>query len=399
MKHLYRIFSWALICSLAITSCKKDDDGPATSNEVLVSASFITTVSKTDVQARISSLLPGGGTLVNSGVKAYKIVYRTPAPDGTEVQASGLILVPDGFSGNLTLLGFQHGTLWDYDAAPSLYKQAGYESYYMGTLAASLSKGYIVAMPDYIGYGSSASVFHPYIHRQTMGSSCLNMLRAARKFAADNQLSIKDSIKILGYSEGGYATMALHKTIDETASSEFKVAQSFPGAGPYDVLGNSKQVIQSTTTIQQKYMLGYVWVTLAYNKYYKINAANTTYFTTPNIPAAQALLDFNFNTALTVVGNNPSQVFSPSFITSISNGSNTAMINALQDNNIYDWKPTGKVVLLHSVNDSSVSIQNSRRADSAMRARGANVTLVELTGAHDGQGAMNYILNVLPYLL
>jgi|GEM_PF-1844651 len=75
--------------------------------------------------ADIKSRLPEVASLISSSVKAYKISYKTQFPGGNPINASGLVIVPDQSSKNLTLLGFLHGTITTQDEAPSAYLPAG----------------------------------------------------------------------------------------------------------------------------------------------------------------------------------------------------------------------------------------------------------------------------------
>ena len=46
-------------------------------------------------------------------------------------------------------------------------------------------------------------------------------------------MTTTDELFLLGYSEGGYATMALHRELQQFHSDEFTVTASAPMAGPW----------------------------------------------------------------------------------------------------------------------------------------------------------------------
>ena len=78
----------------------------------------------------------------------------------------------------------QHGTILSDNDAPS-YFGSGSEAYSFGSVFAS--QGYIIAAPDYIGYGASKELPHTYEHRNGLATASLDMLRAARDFLADQK--------------------------------------------------------------------------------------------------------------------------------------------------------------------------------------------------------------------
>ncbi|RYF59285.1 MAG: phospholipase, partial [Cytophagaceae bacterium] len=93
----------------------------------------------------------------------YRVTYTTTNTDGTSITASGALLIPTVNAGTaIPLLSIQHGTITSDDGAPSNY-QSGSEAYTFGSVFAS--QGYIIAAPDYIGYGASKDLPHTYEHR------------------------------------------------------------------------------------------------------------------------------------------------------------------------------------------------------------------------------------------
>ena len=50
-------------------------------------------------------------------------------------------------------------------------------------------------------------------------------------------MDVNPEINVPGYSEGGYATMATVKEIDENLNHEIDITVTFPMAGDYDLSG------------------------------------------------------------------------------------------------------------------------------------------------------------------
>ena len=68
------------------------------------------------------------------------------------------------------------------------------------------------------------------------------MLKAAKELAQQNNISFNKKLFLAGYSEGGYATMAAHKAIEENGLDGFELVASFPGAGAYDLKGVQEHI-------------------------------------------------------------------------------------------------------------------------------------------------------------
>lgn len=162
-----------------------------------------------------------------NGISIYRVTYQTVTPDRIPfpIKASGLIIVPDKVSSRLPWISLQHGTVIPKGDAPSLKPLEGiYEA----------SQGFVTLVPDYLGYGESARILHPYLQKDGYGRSGVDFLRAAQSFAKERKIEL-DALFLQGYSEGGYATLALQKALETTYAGEFPLRASSPNAGPYDM--------------------------------------------------------------------------------------------------------------------------------------------------------------------
>ncbi|MCA1802372.1 MAG: hypothetical protein LC662_07935 [Rhodothermaceae bacterium] len=111
-------------------------------------------------------------------VKAYRITYRTQTIDGTNMAASGMILVPD--INQPSVLVLQRGTLFRKSEAPSRFDPLIADNNavwsYFGPVVSS--SGYMIIMPDLLGFGESESLFHPYFVTRSHGRVSLDMMKA-----------------------------------------------------------------------------------------------------------------------------------------------------------------------------------------------------------------------------
>lgn len=394
-KYCLRFFQF-LVLSLFVISCSDNDDNtPSPEQQYLVSAEKITDVSLAEIRER-AGLLSG---LAKNEVSAYKLTYNTINLDQSPIVASGLVLLPNNLD-SLSLLAFQHGTILTQEEAPSSYQAAGnMEAYLAGTLGASLEKGYMVVMADYLGFGETQNMLHPYQHRASLASANLDMLRAAKEFAATLDQPLRKGVLLTGYSEGGYASMALHQAIEETTSSEFTVTSTLAGAGAYDMVSTAKWVVSQNRNLPDKASTFYTWVLLTFNEMYGINMPLSDMLTPANgQKVGQALAAGNPLTA--ELSDNPAELFTPQFIQGIATETNAPFIQALSDNNVYDWTPKAPVMLFHAPGDDIVPALNSVIAEQAIKARGGSATLIPLgnenTTHREGiQLYLAYVLNAL----
>ncbi len=404
MKNLFiqpSLFALIWLFGLSVfTSCQKIeevDQKPQlfTDTQYLVSATLTADLSLDGVQSNLSAdslskLASDVSGLDLAGIKVYKLIYKTKDANGNQVLASGAFL----FSTSPTakpLLSYQHGTISKETGAPSLYTPNSLDSFIAGTYLATL--GYVVSIPDYLGYGENASSDHPYEHRATLASASLDMLRAAKEFSdRTSTITLNNQLFLTGYSEGGSATMALHQLIENSANDEFTITASAPGAGAYDKIAFAKDV-----TMRNEVMLNiknYSWVILTYNKLYpNLNRPLSYYF---NEPYATNIANQPEGEGITIdIEQNPSLLFTQQFRDGLQNDTDTEFLAALSDNSSFDWKPIAPMTLYHGTSDQFVLFVNSQSAFDAMTNNGASsVVLFPMNNTGHFDSVPTFVLEV-----
>lgn len=385
IKSLFALLLIGSITLIAPTSCKTsviDDPTPPSQNRTLVSGSLIGEYSISQLQSRFTGALTPLRVFIQSSIKAYRLEYTTTNTDGKTITASGALIVPNVTTA-VPMLSMQHGTITSNDDAPSNFKSSS-EAYTYGSVFAS--QGYIVAAPDYIGYGASKDLPHSYEHRNGLATASLDMLRAAREFLSTQNINWDKRLFVAGYSEGGYATMALQKKIEEETTGEFNLVASSCGAGAYDKPAFMKQILNEKTTGVDYINRLYVWVLLTYDRIYGLNRPMTYYFKEPYASQiAQQGMEASINVSL-------NQIFTDSFKQAINEGTDKEFLAAVQDNDIHDWKPRTPTRLYHGTADEIVSFLNSQNASEAMAKRGAtNVKLEPIPGGTHGSAILQFI--------
>lgn len=311
--------------------------------------------------------------LIRNGVNLYKVTYLTPNVQGVSSTASGLLVAPDNMNKIYPLLCYQHGTSSSKTDVPS---HLNGES----QLAIALSgMGYLVAAPDYLGLGDSPG-FHPYVHAETEASAGVDILRAARDFAAQQGILLNGQVFVTGYSQGGHAAMALHRKLESQFSNEFTVTAAAPMSGPYSIGGVMRELIISeeeyffpayipNTVLSYQMMYGNLYNDLsevfkpAYEPYISqfqngeidLSQLNTTLIN---------LLTANEGVSI------PVKMIQDSMVNAILTDPMQPFNVALSANDVYDWTPQAPTRLVYCTADDQVPFENAILADSVMNANG-----------------------------
>ncbi|MDX2306250.1 MAG: alpha/beta fold hydrolase [Microscillaceae bacterium] len=380
---------------ILLSACSQDKETPIPEGQFLKTAERIAQYSsKNDLdnylKTRQSSAFdPTILTLFSQmGVKVYRVVYKTKNVDGASIEASGLVIVPFEIEGALPLISVQHGTITSEVDAPSNYNRST-EGTIFGPFISSLN--YVTVVPDYIGYGASKTFPHPYEHAASLGSSCLDLLRAARELCGSLNITLNGQLFLTGYSEGGYATMALHQYIEQQFAAEFVVTASAPGAGAYHKTAFAEYIAAADENLF--FLNSYLWVLETYNWVYGLNRPWGFYLNEPYATNVATQGVFTDN-----IDYNPQNLFTQELRNVLINRSDTALINTFANNDLHDWLPNAPIRLFHGTEDDFVPFFNSQNALDAMTGRGATqVTLSPIEGGDHETSLDDFVVGVLDF--
>ena len=316
----------------------------------------------------------------------YSLTYETVDQFGNYALASGMVAFPDVNSQAYPLVSFQHGTQIRRASAPSM-------NGFNALSQAMVTAGYIYMEPDYLGLGQS-EIFHPYHLKDVTASTVIDMLRAVKQFCNQtNFVQYNDQLFLAGYSEGGYATMAAVKEIEDNLSDEFNITISFPMAGAYDLSGVMVELMLSEEYYPDPFYLPFF--ILAYIEKYSLDTLDVFFLS----QYASILPDlFNgehsggyINSFLPDI---PIHIMKPTVIDEFSTNMNYPFRLALEENDLYDWTPENEMYLFHGVIDERVPYQNSVVAYNQFILNGSeNVYFESLPESYGGhQDAAPYCL-------
>ena len=323
---------------------------------------------------------------VSYGIMVFKITYNTTF-NGEDQMASGLVCVPIG-EGEFPVISYQNGTNTLHSNAPS--ENPNRDLYMMLEFVAST--GFVISIPDYLGFGSSDNMFHPYLHKESTLQSVIDMMRAVREFAVAEDIILKNEFYITGYSMGGWATMQLQKALEEQHSGEFNLVASAPCAGPYD-LDYINEYIRNRTTYPMPYFLGFIA-----NSY--VNAGEMTIpldaiFNEPYASKIPDLFDGSksgeeINDELTT---NIADLLTADYLQNFETDTiYSSLKEALERNSISAWNTSVPSKIIHGTSDDFVPYQISQNIYNNFISKGVSSNKVNLIPLND----LNHTEGIIP---
>jgi pimeloyl-ACP methyl ester carboxylesterase len=385
-----------LILIILVWSCKDDDTKPV--NKSLLSSQSILTRPAGELQTLLG--LSGLNLPIASlkyDVEIYKITYKTTYLNN-DITASGLVILPKT-SGSYPMVSFQHGTIAAHSQAPSVQPLSSTELILYAALA---SPGFITAIPDFIGFGNSGNVMHPYYVEDVTATTVIDCLKAANELAREKGIQFNKKLFLAGYSQGGYATMATHKAIEANGLDGFQLVASFPASGGYDVKGMQEYLFEQDT-YDEPFFLGYV--AMAYKASYQWTQPLTDIFNEPYATRIPALYDGSktggeIDAQLTT---SIKELITSSLIIGIDSEARFAYLkDAFNENSLTDWKPSKPIFMYHGDADVTIPYSNSLATYNVLVANNSSadvVTLTTLSGANHESGVIPYIEDFIPKML
>jgi dienelactone hydrolase len=228
------------LAALMLSACQYSPE--PTGFETLRDASWSQTASLTPeaLTDRLGTFEEGKWTLRLAGaptcaVDVFHYEYDTVGGRGEPVTASSALMVPRGddeqcHNPNPIIVGL-HGTMPDkpYNLAdfsgtnPAFVRAAAWAGVYA-------SQGYIVVAPNYTGLDTSNADYQSYHQADQKTEDIMGALAAARELLPEVEAQANDELFIVGYSQGGWLTMALQKELEARG---MPITASVPMSGAY----------------------------------------------------------------------------------------------------------------------------------------------------------------------
>jgi len=310
-------------------------------------------------------------------VKTYKITYTVNGKSLT-----GLVAVPYGLNKlNVPMISLQHPTQVLRSQSPSRVSVYADEELTVpfGTMLAA--KGYIVVMPDYPGMGDNYDV-HPYCMTDLAKSVTGLIIEAGKTNQPWSTFTSWDNrLFLIGFSEGGYATLVAANDIQTNTSIQLKGVAALDG--PYDLSGTMRNLmLTAPADFSAPYFLPYV--VAGYGAYGSVD----TYMLFNNAVLSSSPLGAGFNDQLyTMLNGNytsdaisammknqnpyigPKSILTAGYIAALNDTTTpSTLYQKLKANDAYrGWIPQAptKFLLYHNRKDDLVPFGNYSFAKSA----------------------------------
>ncbi len=271
------------------------------------------------------------------------------------------------------MLSAQHGTLFNHADAPSNFPATftGFELF--------ASAGFVTAIPDYIGFGVSENIIHPYYDAQLSGTAVADMLKGVKYYLQKEKINISSRLFLLGYSEGGYVTMAAQKEIETHPEDNLSITAAAEGAGGYDLTGMLSTIATTPIYAEPSYL---AFILQSYNTTYDWKRPYTDFFQEPYAGRIPTLLNgtksqSEINAGLTT---STAALFNPTFLANLQNPTAEPVLKqAIQNNSFLNWVPKSPTRLYHGTADVTVFYQTTVTTYNRFKAAGAtNVEFIPI---------------------
>ena len=377
------------IVLLMLNACLENNNENLERGEI-ISSRVLNTYSIAEIRQLWSNLGIDYSFGLRYPVDAIRIVYQTEDVNGNPTQASGALMVP-GTVMSFPLMSLQHGTESKRNLVASespLNSVEGIAGLYMSSL------GYLVCIPDFLGFGVS-TLRHPYCHAQSNTTASIDFIRASRQYCLENNIDENGQLFLTGYSEGGYITLALQKEIEQNYSGEFTITAVAPMAGPYDLYGTIRDVFRESSYADPGY-IGYLFT--AYNDIYGWNRLNDI-FKSPYGDLMPDLFNgsYTWGQILAQLPGSFNQLVKTVFRNDFLNGNEPEFTSAFQQNTLLNWTPRAPIRFFHGNADRIVPYQNALTTVTNLRNNGANnISLITISGGtHETAAAQSFVGMIL----
>lgn len=324
-------------------------------------------------------------------VTCYRLSYSS-VYEGDSITTTALMLLPDEPE-ELKLCVYMHGTILPIDELTASQQMPS--NYFNRTVPSGgevatcglplASNGFSVVMPDYIGYGQTATKEHPFVYYPELHYANIDALRAMVNVLLERKTIMPKTNQVWlgGYSQGGGAALSLHYYIQKDYAAEFEVVSSSCLSGPYNYAGQIKGVMEENIPVPSVLIS---WSAYVLNRF-EVHRNPDQIFSFAVTDQTSAITNF-YGTI--------KDIFRPYFIENVLSGADTEWIEASKRNSFHEgWTPKGRVFLHHGTKDNIVPYFNTTDAYNGLTAAGGDVTVFTYEGKEHTNVTPMYIKNTL----
>lgn len=372
------LFFILLLLSIYTTSVFAKDNA-------LLDYSFIGELSKEKANLVFQNTPPLETLSAKYNINLYKIHYKTPAPDGSMTIASGLVVMPQNPGKPVSIVSYHHGTRVTRNDVPSNFS----EKYYIYPAVFSSYAGFMVSMPDYLGLGDSTLALHPYVQADSLSSSSINMLIAAKELASALNYPVNDKLYLAGYSEGGFTTTVTYEALIKKFKT-IKVTAVSPGSAPYDWKETMPFLLQTPGPRATLYSAYFFYSLQTYYHYW---SGLNEIFKAPYDKLIPVLFDGEHQReeiegALPAT---PHDILQDKFYDALLDGTDNNIVSLIKNFNHYDFTVTSPFLMIGTKGDHDVPYHGAEIAYDVLKKKSDLVYIKSVSDVLDHLQAFTYI--------
>ena len=206
------------------------------------------------------------------------------------------------------------------------------------------------------------------------GNAVVDLISGIKYYACENDIELNDKVFLLGYSNGGYNSMAAHKILIDDPR-DYDISASVLIAGYYDF--NIENLNIPDTLFMPAWSIHSIYI---YDKYYNLEFLDKV-IKSPYLEKLDNLFkgDLDAITINTYLTTNTRDLFQPEFLNSFATSSVFKEYRQkLIDNSLLNTVPKSPILFIHSKEDNAVDYEQSVEMATNIQVRGGEAEIILL---------------------
>jgi pimeloyl-ACP methyl ester carboxylesterase len=221
------------------------------------------------------------------------------------------------------------------------------------------------------------------------------MIVATKQLLEKLQVTHDDKLFLMGYSEGGYATLATLELLN-SGYKNLKVTASAPMAGSYD-LTRTADIILAQDSYEEAHLP--IFLIYSYYKYYGLGDLSTIFVDNYATKIEEYFRDKREGKVTDIeLPKKRDELYKDSFIQEYFSSIDTPLKAKLKENSLIDWKPSMPMRLYHCKADKVVPAENSQIAyESFIQNEAENVELILKDGGSHSSCSLPFYIDAIDW--